>query len=203
MTVENNAILRIVASMLWTDGNIMQNVFNASVSGAGAPWSDQDIVDDAEAWLDNMYLNFTPSVVTDVDGNQLQVYKYDPVGLDWDEVGSQAWGWNPSSAGEQMARGVACLIGTRTTNADVIGKKYMGGLSEAQLVAGLWNATIATAGLAFAADWITAFTGGTSGASWNPGIWSPTLSLLVDFIDSISVTLIPAYQRRRKRGVGA
>ena len=203
MSVATGDILRVVASMIWSDGNIMQNVFNATVSGAGGPWTEDDILDDAEAWLDNMYANITADVVNLVDGQQFQVYKYDSVGLDWDEVGTQGWTWNPSSLGEQMARGVAALVRGYTTNADVFGKKYIGGLSEAQLVLGLWNATIATDGLAFAVDWITAFVGGTSAADWTPGIWSPKNLDIYDFITSYAITLIPAYQRRRKRGVGA
>jgi len=203
MTVATGDILRVVATMLWDDGNIMQNVFNAVVTGGGGPWADADIIDDAETWLDDMYSAFTTIAVDVVSGNQLQVYKYDAVGDDWDEVGSKAWGWAPSSVGEQMARGVACLIGARTENADVSGRKYIGALSEAQLVLGLWNATIAAAGLLWAADWITDFVGSDSAADWGPGVWSPTLKELVEFSDSISVTLIPAYQRRRKRGVGA
>lgn len=189
--------------MIWTDGNIMQNVFNATISGGGGPWDEADVLDDCEDWLDNMYLNIVADVVDVVDGTQLQVYKYDAVGVDWDEVGTQAWTWNPTSIGEQMARGVAALVSARTTDADVSGRKYIGGLSEAQLVLGLWNATIAVDGLALAADWITAFVGATSGATFTPGVWSPTNSAIYDFIDSIAITLIPAYQRRRKRGVGA
>ncbi|MCK5317995.1 MAG: hypothetical protein KAJ55_08775, partial [Anaerolineales bacterium] len=116
MSVAENDVLRIVASMLWTDGNINQNVFNAKVSGGAPPYADIDIADDAEDWLDNMYANITAICSDELDGNEVIVYKYDPVGDDWDEVTSQAWTWNPSSAADQLPRGVACLLRLWTTD---------------------------------------------------------------------------------------
>lgn len=202
MTVAADSVLRVVASMLWTDGNINQNIYNAKVSGGGAPWDNQDIVDDAEAWMDNIYLNMTGSVSDQLDGNEIIVYKYDVVGADWDEVSSQSWGWNPTSADHQLPRGVAALLRLWTTDPDVQGKKYIPGTVEADVTDGLYNAATLTPLLAMAADWYTPFTGASSGATWTPGIWSVAGSLFVAGINHIAANAIPAYQRRRKRNVG-
>ena len=202
MSVAVDTILRIVASMLWTDGNVNQNVFNALVTGAGAPWDDQDITDDAEDWLDNMYANLTNSISEDLDGNEVIVYKYDAVGDDWDEVSSQAWGWTPTSADHYLPRGVAHLVRLWTTDPDVQGKKYIPGTVEASLTDGLYLPALVTAGLAFAADWYLPFVGAASGATFTPGVWSVVGTLFQAGVDHIAANAIPAYQRRRKRNVG-
>ncbi len=202
MTVADGTVLRIVASMLWTDGNVNQNVFNAIMSGVGPPWDDADIIDDAEAWLDNMYANMTAACSNFLDGNEVIVYKYDTVGDDWDEVGSNAWTWNPTNALEQLPRGTAPLVRLWTVDPDVQGKKYLPGATEGDLEDGLYDASLLVNMLAFAADWYTPFTGGTSGGTWTPGIWSVAQTAFLAGVDHIAASAIPAYQRRRKRNVG-
>lgn len=202
MSIVTGDILRIVASMLWTDGNVNQNVFNVVITGAGSPFDDLDIIDDAEDWLDNMYANLTSSVSDELDGNEVIVYKYDAVDDDWDEVGSQSWVWDPTSTADQLPRGVAALVRLWSTDPDVQGKKYLPGLVETALTDGLWPSSALTVFLAFAADWYLPFTGATSGATFTPGIWSVVGKVLKAGVDHIAASGIPAYQRRRKRNVG-
>lgn len=202
MSLSPGDIVRVVAQFLWTDGNINQNVFNALLSGAGSPWSDADIAADADAWLDNMYANLVSNMSDEIDGNEVIIYKYDPINLDWDEVASAAWTFNPTDASEQLPRGSGPLVLLWTEDPDVQGKKYIPGTCEGFLVDGLFNATILTNLLAFAADWYTPFTGGTSGATWNPGVWSVAQAAFKTGVNHIAANAIPAYQRRRKRNVG-
>lgn len=202
MTVAENDILRIVASMLWTDGNVNQNVFNCKVAGGSPPYADTDIADDAEDWLDNMYANIVASCSDELDGNEVLVYKYDAVGDDWDEVQSQSWIWDPTSAVDQLPRGVAALIRLWTTDPDVQGKKYLPGFTEGAVVDGLISAGNLTNMLAFAADWYLPFVGAASGATFTPGIWSVVGKVLKLGVDHVAASAIPAYQRRRKRTVG-
>lgn len=202
MTISTGDVLRVVASMLWTDGNVNQNVYNVLVSGAGGPWPDSDIVDDCEDWLDNMYANMTSSLSDEIDGNEVIVYKWDTVGLDWDEVGSQSWVWNPTITVDQLPRGVAGLIRLWTTDPDVQGKKYIPAMTEGMVTDGLIGAPSLTVMLAMAADWYTPFVGAASGADFTPGIWSVVGSVFVAAVNHIAASAIPAYQRRRKRTVG-
>ncbi len=202
MTVVAGDILRIVASFLWDDGNINQNVFNAEVTGGGSPFDDVDIVDDAEAWLDNMYANLTTNITDHLEGNEVIVYKYDAVHDDWDEVGSQSWTFTPSHVDEYLPKAVALLVRLWTTDPDVQGKKYIPGFVEGSVVDGLWGSGIITSALAFALDWFNPFTGGTSGATWTPGIWSVVGTVFRAAVDHYATSTIPAYQRRRKRNVG-
>lgn len=202
MSVLENQILRVVASMLWDDGNVNQNVFNIKPSGGTPPYADTAVADDMEDWLDNMYANITINISDELNGNSVNVYKWDTVGLDWDEVQSQSWTWTPTQVSEQVPRGVAALVNLWTEDPDVQGKKYIPGLCEGVLGDGLLEAGIVTNLLAFAVDWLTPFVGAASGATFTPGIWSVTDSVFQAAVTHYAVSTICAYQRRRKRNVG-
>lgn len=202
MSITSGTILRMVVSILWTDGNIMQNVFNAVVTGAGSPWDADDIVEDAVSWAEDLYFNITTHISDECDGSQVQVYEYDSVDDDWDEVGSQTFTWNPTNANSEMPRGVAALINLKSIDPDVSGKKYIGGLTEGGILNGLIDSPVLTALLSFGVDWYAGFVGTDSGADWDPGIWSPTDTVFRLASNTLIIPAICAYQRRRKRGVG-
>lgn len=202
MTVVDTDVLRVVAQMIWTDGNINQNVYNCLVSGGAGPYDDQDVADDMEDWLDNMYANLVTVCSDELDGNEVLVYKFDVPGDDWDEVASQAWTWDPTSSSDELPRGVATLARLWTVDPDVQGKKYLGGLVEGTIVEGLISGATLVLYLAFAADWYTPFVGATSGATFTPGIWSVADTLFYAAVDHLAVNAILSYQRRRKRNVG-
>lgn len=202
MSVTDGTVLKVVATILWTDGNIMQNVFNAVVTGGGSPWDADDIVLDAISWAEDLYFNLT-SVISDAcDGSQVQVYEYDAIDDDWDEVGSGPFFWNPTGNTDQLPRGVAGLLNLKTTDPDVSGKKYVGGLVEGSVTDGLWNAPTLADLLSFGVDWYAGFVGTDSGATWTPGIWSVVGTVFKQALEQLIIPAIPAYQRRRKRGVG-
>lgn len=202
MAITDGDVLRVVASFLWTDGNVNQNIYNCKVSGGVGPYADTDVVDDMEDWLDNMYANITGNLSDEIDGNEVIVYKYDAVGDDWDEVGSQSWTFDPTQTSDQLPRGVAPLVRLWTEDPDVQGKKYIPGLCEVGVGDGLVVGGTLTQLLALALDWYTAFVGTGSGATFTPGIWSIALKLFKEAVDHYAASAIPAYQRRRKRNVG-
>lgn len=202
MSLQIGDILKVVATIAWLDGNLAQNVFGAVLTGTGGPYTDGDILTDALVWVAAMYGNMTTSMSDECDGSQVQVYVYDPIDDDWDEVGTNTWTFNPTDTGHQLPRGVAALINAGTTDPDVQGKKYLPALGEDSLDNGLWGASVLAVIADFSDDWLSPFTGGTSGATWTPGIWSPTHTNFYASDGTAIIPSIPAYQRRRKRGVG-
>lgn len=203
MTISSGDILRIAASFVWDDGNLAMNVFNALISGAGGPWDDADVIGDAVDWMDFLYTELVDDLTDDINPTDVEVYKWDAVGLDWDEVGTDPWGHVFTGAGEYLPRGVACLINAPTTDPDVNGKKYLPGGMETLVANGLWTGAFVAELVTWGTAWVEAFTGGTSLANFQPGVWSVKNSAFFPFRDAFSVGTIPAYQRRRKRGVGA
>jgi hypothetical protein len=202
MTIPVGTILRVVAVLQWADGNIMQNVFNAVIAGTGGPYDEDDIVKDALTWVEAMYANLVSGMSASVDGSEIRVYEYDPPDDDWDEVGADAWIFSPTASGDYMPLGVAGLINAKSLDPDVSAKKYLGGLTESHGANGLLEAGQVTRYVDFAADWVTAFVGSDSAADWVPVVWSPTKLTPYFFTGTVIIPTIPAYQRRRKQGVG-
>jgi hypothetical protein len=180
----------------------MQNVFNAVVTGGGSPWDDSDIGDDAELWMDDLYLNVANFVSDECSGTMVTIYKYDAIDDDWDEVVTKAWVYAFQASEDQLPRGNAALVNAKTTDPDVSGKKYIGGLTEAAITGGLLNGGTLNAITAWAIDWYTPFTGGESGATWTPGVWSVKNTVFKALSGTLITSSVMAYQRRRKRGVG-
>lgn len=203
MSIPTGTDLRVVAQMNWDDGEINQNVFNAVISGGGGPFDEFDVLDDCEDWLDNMYANMTGATANELSGSATIVYKYDTIGNDWDEVGTNPFTWTPAGgAATGLPRGVAALVTAKSTDPDVDARKYLPGLQEGGLTSELWSAAIVVALAAFGADWVTPFVGAASGATFTPAVWSVLGALSRSLIDTIIVPTIPAYQRRRKNNVG-
>lgn len=202
MSVADGTILKVVVSMIWLDGNIMQNVFNLVVAGGSPPYDVDDVLDEIETWLDTLYANITTFVSDELDGSVFHVYEYDAGDDDWDEIGSLPWTWNPSNVGDQLPRGNAGLINLKTYNPDVSGKKYVGGWTETGIEGGVFSAASLAALAAYAIDWYTAFVGGTTGATYGVGVWSVAKTNFFLAVASVVIPAIVAYQRRRKRGVG-
>lgn len=202
MSLAVGDILRVVAVLSWLDGDILQNVFNVKIDSGTGPFAEADVIDDLVDWLDNMYANFNGPMSDEINGSECRVYIWDTVGLDWDEVGIDAFVFDPVATMDQLPRGCALLINAKTTDPDVNGKKYLGGLTEGAVDDGLFTGTEVANAAAFAVDWFTDFTGAASAAVFDPGIWSPTQSAFFSMGGVAIIPAIPAYQRRRKNGIG-
>lgn len=203
MSIQDGAILRVVAQFIWGDGEINQNVYNVIVTGAGAPWDEQDILDDCEDWLDEMYLNTRDLQAPDLTGGSTIVYEYDAIDDDWDEVGTNAFGFTGNGgANTGLPRGVAGLVTAKSSDPDTDARKYIPGLTEGGLVSELWDAAVITALLLYGADWVTPFVGAAGGGTFTPAVWSVVGTVAKALIGTLIVPTIPAYQRRRKNNVG-
>jgi len=202
MSIDSGTVLRVLAIALFTDGELTENVFNAVIAGAGGPFDVSDVLSDIKDWMDDVYGNLTTYLSDQLDGSQIQVYEFDPVDVDWDEVGTDSWGWDPSQSADPLPRGVAVQINATTVDPDVQGRKYIAGATEFHNVNGNWNSGMQVAAGSWGLDWIAPQTGAATGATITPGVWSPTRGTFYQFGPGVTVKVEPGYQRRRKRGVG-
>lgn len=202
MSVTDGTVLKAVVSMLWTDAEVAQNVYNLVITGGSAPYAEADVVSDVIDYIDNLYLQLTSHVSDNLDGNTVYVYEYDAVDDDWDEIGSDMFVWNPSQTAENLPRPCSGLVRLWTTDPDVQGKKYLPGFSETAAVDGLLSGTILTAMTNFGGEWWDPVVGAATGATLTPGVWSVVGKVFKAAIEHYAVNAIVAYQRRRKRNVG-
>ena len=198
MAIGDGDVIRVTAVLKRATVDDVMNVFYARlVAGGGA--SQSALRGDLAAWMEDVYDGLQPGIVDDVTFDEIQLFNM----TDGTPEPTESW---PTltvggSTGDPLPEGVAALVIARTGLSRVIGKKYFGLFSEAAATDGLWTAPtmalFATAG----ADWITPFTG-ASLATWDPVVWRRVAMTHAAFTEAVT-TNVPAYQRRRKRGVGS
>jgi hypothetical protein len=128
---------------------------------------------------------------------------YKRVGTLWNYVGEILPDGDGASIGDPLPSGVAALITVATDTSRVMSKKYIPGLSELGQTAGLWVAGVLTHLAAVGLAWRNGHVGThTTDTSYFPGVWSLKTGGFKLLTGSAEVADVPAYQRRRKAGVG-
>lgn len=104
--------------------------------------------------------------------------------------------------GGTVAAATSGFIMANTALPKVRGRKYLPGMGELRIGNGIFDASALdelAAILAFYLDVLTA----SDGATWTPGVLSRVIEAFVPFDGTGLINDIPAYQRRRKPGVGS
>ena len=189
----------------WQVGSIgmAANVFQVKLQQASPhAMDDLDVLIDMGGWMTAILAPMEPHIVVSVDIKECQVYKR--VGTLWNLVGPAPVIFAAESIGDPLPSGVAALMVAYTAVSKVMGKKYFVGLSETAQTAGLWIGPVLAAMLQSALVWINAFVSvdPPPGGAWYPGVWSLKALGFVPFAAAVSTRDVPAYQRRRKQGVG-
>lgn len=159
---------------------------------------DEDAKEDLRTHLqDTVYPTILPSLADELEMQSLY-FKNLTDNLD---LGQLAWtGDQPTSTGEPLPLGVAGLIVAPTALPKTRGRKFIAGVTEGSCNGSLWDSSLVTAMTNFGAAYISAFLGASNDDPWQPGV-SDKNGVFRPFIEAL-VTNIPAYQRRRKQGVG-
>jgi hypothetical protein len=202
MTVAANATLRAVWQMLLPDSVILQNVFYTLFEADGTSDDEADVVLDLVEWMETIFTNLVSGMDSDVIVQEMIAYVRDVAGGDWDEIGTGVPDITPTGAGSMAPHGVAALQHARSTDPDVSGHKYFGGLPDDSVTDSDLSGGLITAIVLAGADWVTAFTGTDTASGFIPGVWSPTNLAFFPFNGVFVTNGQVAYQRRRKPGVG-
>lgn len=201
----------------WTNGDIAKVDLTWNAAGIGlsccifqcklvqvTPHAEltADLLLDLTDWMDAILAPIKPHIVVPYLMQGSPVYKR--VGILWNYEGSILPDGDGESIGDPLPSGVAALVTVTSGVSRVMSKKYIPGLSEAASTAGLWIAGVLVAlgqtGLAWRNGWV-----GTHMTDTNlfPGVWSLKTGGFQVLQGSAEVADVPAYQRRRKAGVGA
>lgn len=202
MAVPDGTILRVVASLLFPESVIAQNIFYAVFADTGGSDDDDDVISDLADWIEAIYDELAAEIQLDVQLTDIKVYFYDAGDDDWDELGADVLSDSFTGADEMLPHGVAAIQHAKTTNPDVQASKYWGGLDEGAQNKSILSANTITALTAAGLEWVTAFVGAATGADFGPGVWSPTKVNFFLFNGVYVTNGYMGYQRRRKPGVG-
>lgn len=202
MSIVDGTVLRVVASMLFPDSVIAQNIFHLVATDLAGGNDAEDVVADMEEYIDEIYANLVSQMADSITAGEIKVYEYDPVDDDFDEVGTGAGSFSPTSTGEMLPHGVALVQNFFTIDPDVTGRKYWGGLTESAQDEGTWSSTPLNAAIAAAADIVATFISTALSNEYAPVVWSPTGTVAKPYSGTVTTNAICGYQRRRKPGVG-
>ena len=203
MVISSGTVLKVVASMLFPDSVIAQNVFNVVVTDLVTSDEGEDVLADCITWLEDMYTHFLAQIANDVTTSEATVYEYDSGEDDWDEVGTDTWSVTFTNANEMLPHGIAVVVHARTVDPDTLGTKYIGGFTEDAQNNSNVGAGVITDMVDFLAEWVTPFVGVETGGTFGPVIWSPTDTTPRVMSGTGYVNGQVGYQRRRKPGVGS
>lgn len=191
-------VVRCFARTLFNDNDVQGNVYHWQVDGAATGGSDADFMDGAADWLEDVHAAHQSVGANNITFEDLTFYNITqdrPMGvIAWPTFTAG------SSTGEVLPQGIALLVVMYTAVKRVIGKKYYGGLPQGALNDEVWESVTVSGFETAAANLLTPFTAGGTDSVIH-GIYRRTLGAFVG-LQSVVVRRIPAYQRRRKPGVG-
>lgn len=201
-TISEGTVLRVVASLLFPDNVIAQNVFHLVLTTAVGAMDETEVGSDMDGYISAIYNELEGEVGQDMDPSGIKVYEYDSSDADWDEFTTDVFTFVPTSVSDLLPHGVAGVSIFQTINPDVQGKKFWAGLCETGQDASVWISAVLTAMALASAEVVAIYTDGASGNVYAPCVWSPTKTTPYLYSGTYANNAISGYQRRRKPGIG-
>lgn len=195
---EDGDIIRLGCSMIYDSTEEVVNVYHLRLN-SGGPMTLAQIDSDLQDWMDNVMETLDTELSTLMLADRISVANVTQATV----FGSMPWGAfaQGGAAGEQTASGVCCFTFARTRKPRVQIRKYYGVFPAASLVDGEWDAGV-TAAAGDALDYHIAEHVMPIGATMQGVAYNRELDTY-EFAHTVATRGEPAYQRRRKRGVGS
>jgi len=201
MSVPNGAILRGTVTTQAVAASTLLNIFHWVLSTA-APLSEAFIMNLVTTWLTD---DLIPAIAGNLDNNTIaRLLNIDVVDNDGHviaHVGQEGVTLPGTVGGENMPAGVAmyCQMGTNTPK--VFGRKYIGGVAEGVIQDGYLTDAAVSRLATYTGVCLSRIADGA--VHLDPGVISAKEGRFVEFNNTGFAFNVPAYQRRRKPGVGS
>ena len=189
-------IIMIVVDILLL-GQRMKNVYHAAPAGAVI---DDEGIDDLMSWLVSAYAEILPIMADNLNMQSITIRNISDDG----DLGVHDWAGaaTGSATGEILPLGVAGLVTFPTQTIGSRGRKFIPGFTETSMGDSAFVAGAVTDMAQYGVQVATPFVGDVSGVVWQPGVVDASGGFFRPFNGEVLTTSIPAYQRRRKQGVG-
>lgn len=197
MTVPVNAILRGVATLDIDARSKAQNVFHFTHISAETK-TDVQVVTAFKEYCLALYETMATYISDNVNLEKVELFER--VLGDWEPIGVDTTTWVGDATGKMGPAGIALLVHAFKQRTGYSDKKFLAGITEANLDGDLWLGPVLAAAQDFADEWIESFTG-TDSVVLLPIHYNAVLEVAKTYINSAPAALI-SYQRRRKPGVG-
>lgn len=194
-------IIRAVLSYTHPAGSVAQNVFTWELQDEDT--ADGEILDGIDAWVD---AEWADTWINIADSNVMlylcEVDVLNANGTVKRNIGEEIYAHTGVNVGDVTGAAVSGFFQMDTARPKSFGRKYTPGVPEAAIDEG-------TIGAAFLAQLVALFLVTTTGIDIGiagllaPGILSRVTEGFLEFTGAGYSTDVPAYQRRRKPGVGS
>lgn len=200
MTITDGQILKIAQEINMPDSVIAINIFYLNADFV-APQTDDDVVLACESYIEGLFANVSGQVTDLIDLGDMAVYVYNSVLDQWDNIGSETPAVTFTNATDMLPHGVCGMVRAYSVNTRSIARKYLAGFCEDQQENGTWLAAAITAMANFGNSWTTRETISVDN-DLEPAVFSQALRTGYRLTGVEVVLSEPAYQRRRRPGVG-
>lgn len=201
MTIATTRPLKLVQRFTMPDSVEAINVFYFETDFT-TPQAESTVISQLEDWIEDLYGTLTTAITSDTTLGTFTLYEWDTLNTQWDSVGEGSPSVSFAATGNMLPHGVAALVRAYSENSRSIGRKYIPGMSDQTQVDGDWTAATLTALAAFGNMWDNTPSWGTA-ESLIPSVWS-RFYMDMRHLSGVEVILAqPAYQRRRRPGVGS
>lgn len=196
----NGEIFRTVIKYETASASQGQTVHHHQLSGAG--FSDQDVLDALEDWADNDWgAAWALLGGNDVELTEIEVDVVNPDGTVNRNIGSVSINKSGASLTSTSAAAVAGFMEADTGFAKRRGRKYAPFIGDNKVSSGVLSSVALNELTALFAEWVADIIVLVTG-TLIAGILSRVDDTFYAFNGAGTTTNVPAYQRRRKPGVG-
>jgi len=161
------------------------------------------LVGNCATWWDDILGHMESSITTLASAGNMTVYHVDDATGDETVLDDATITFNPSAAGGMSPHGAAALLTGQVFQDRGVVKLFFPGIADNLLTnEGLWNGTV-LADLALASVPFLLGPSSVNGVGIDVGSWSRSNLVFKPIGTSATSHATPAYQRRRKPGVGS
>lgn len=200
MSIVDGDDIKIAQEINMPDGVVAMNIFYFKADFQD-PRSDAAIIAVVEDWIEALYTTVEDAVSDLVTLGEFTMYVHNLPLLQWDNHGTGTPSVTFLDVTDMLPHGVAALVRHYTTEPRTIGRKYIPGFGEGQQADGTWSGGTLTSLAAFAVAWGEVIDQDEF-HHLIPGVWTTKLKIVFEMSEASVVLADPAYQRRRRPGVG-
>lgn len=202
MTIQADDILRVAVEYALPNSTQALNVFYFLVREFTGANEDavQDFADFVE---DQWHVHWKDIASADASIVGVALDTLNVNGTVKENIGSATLDLVGVVGGEISASAVSGYIKANTNVPKARGSKYVPGMTENHCANSVWNATATAKLTALLTEYILEYVNPATGNTYLPGVLSRVLLEFVAFNETGDLTDVPAYQRRRKAGVGS
>lgn len=201
MTIAYGDVLRVAFRNLWQAVDDVVNVYHLLVKNE--PPESFDDLDVALAVINYLYELYHPLgdfFPDDVQPQDVTIYVPTQDNRFLGVFSGEAV-WSPWGTTDPLPPGTAPLVTAKTTRPRGTAKKFLPPTTEARTDDGLFNAPFMGALTGFASRWLSEYTDPDKGIILEAVVWARDVGGAYSLL-ATRATNVPAYQRRRKQGVG-